>query len=224
MSVKLMKNMAAIALGATMLAGCASQGRDSFTVGSIPDDYRTTHPIIISEGEQALDIPVGSSTKSLNVPVISNIRAFGHVYSTSGAGHMTMMVPTGSANAHAVANVKQQIVDAIVEGGGQRHTIAVQHYDASQHGPSAPVRLTFVSVKASVGECGNWSGNLLDTGQNKHYADYGCSSQANMAAIIDNPGDLLGPRKMTPIDAAQRGAVYEAYSSGPNGGTSEVTY
>ena len=39
-----------------LLAGCAN--RDSITVGAIPDDYRTNHPIVIAEKE-ADDRPAG---------------------------------------------------------------------------------------------------------------------------------------------------------------------
>ncbi|TIW33178.1 MAG: pilus assembly protein CpaD, partial [Mesorhizobium sp.] len=42
---------------AALLAGCAK--RDSITVGAVPDDYRTTHPIVIAEKNEKIDLPVG---------------------------------------------------------------------------------------------------------------------------------------------------------------------
>ena len=47
----------ATAAVALLAAGCAK--RDSITVGAVPDDYRTNHPIIIAEKEETLDLPVG---------------------------------------------------------------------------------------------------------------------------------------------------------------------
>ncbi|MBX8814657.1 pilus assembly protein CpaD, partial [Ochrobactrum sp. MR34] len=38
------------------LAGCANTHH--VTVGAIPDDYRTNHPITIQEREKTADIPV----------------------------------------------------------------------------------------------------------------------------------------------------------------------
>ncbi|RUY10797.1 pilus assembly protein CpaD, partial [Mesorhizobium sp. M7A.F.Ca.US.006.01.2.1] len=38
---------------AALLTGCAQ--RDSITVGAIPDDYRTNHPIVIAEKNQKID-------------------------------------------------------------------------------------------------------------------------------------------------------------------------
>ncbi len=53
--------LAALAIG--LLAGCAN--RDSVTVGSIPDDYRTNHPIVISEKNETLDLPVAASARGI---------------------------------------------------------------------------------------------------------------------------------------------------------------
>ena len=52
----------AIAIAAS-LAGCAK--RDSITVGAIPDDYRTTHPIVIAEKNQKIDLPVGAGDRGM---------------------------------------------------------------------------------------------------------------------------------------------------------------
>ena len=67
-----------------------------------------------------------------------------------------------------------------------------------------------------------------DTSENKHYADFGCSYQNNLAAQMANPADLLGPRKPSTIDAENRGAVIDVYRargiSDEFLGNSEVTY
>ncbi|MGY3328757.1 pilus biogenesis lipoprotein CpaD [Mesorhizobium sp. USDA 4775] len=46
-----------------LLAGCAQ--RDSITVGAIPDDYRTNHPIVIAEKNQKIDLPVGAGDRGM---------------------------------------------------------------------------------------------------------------------------------------------------------------
>ena len=61
--LKPMKPVLAL-LTVALLAGCADRGT---TVGSIPDDYRTNHPIVISEKEQVADIPVGHADNRLSI-------------------------------------------------------------------------------------------------------------------------------------------------------------
>ena len=50
--------------------------------------------------------------------------------------------------------------------------------------------------------------------QNKNYENFGCASQQNLAAQIANPSDLVGPRGMSPIDAANRATVIQTYRDG----------
>ena len=69
-------------------------------------------------------------------------------------------------------------------------------------------------MRAQTGKCGRWPADVLETSENKHYANFGCSYQNNIAAQIANPGDLLGPRKETEIDAANRSVVIGDYQAG----------
>ena len=202
-----------VLLCVTLLSACSYGKRDSFTVGSVPGDYTTRHPIVLSEKEQTLDIPVASGAQKLSVASIDNVKAFAQRFSSSGTGTVVMLLPSGSANTAAAHRVQEQIIQALEQGGGSRGNMAIQSYDATQHGSSAPIRLSFRGVTASTSKCGQWSENLADTSQNRNYADYGCSTQNNLAAQIANPGDLLGPRAESPIDAANRGAVIEAYQT-----------
>ena len=71
----------------------------------------------------------------------------------------------------------------------------IASYQASPQEASAPVRVSFAAMRAQTDKCGRWPDDLLQTSENKHYANFGCSYQNNLAAQIANPADLLGPRK-----------------------------
>ncbi|WP_421854564.1 CpaD family pilus assembly protein [Oricola sp.] len=206
------------------VAGCGSLGRDPIQVGSVPQDYRTNHPIVLSEREKTLDIPIASGQRKINIPLRSNIRAFAAAFTETGSGVLFLTMPSGSANGPAVSYLKPQIMQALADGGVPASRIATQYYDAKDHGSAAPIRLSYQAVAASVAPCGNWPEDLGETVENKNYHDYGCSTQSNLAAVVANPVDLLGPRRLSQIDATQRAAVIEDYQSGPRGAASEVRY
>lgn len=195
----------------TLVAGCAK--RDNFTVGSVPSDYRTAHPIVVAEKEQTLDIPVASGANTLSPAAISNVKAFTSGFARTGTGTMVVLMPEGSPNASAAQYVQGQVVDAIKADTSDRVNVVVQTYNASQPGAAAPIRLSYRAIKASTNECGQWTDDLTHTAENKNYADFGCSTQSNLAAQVANPGDFLGPRAESPIDAANRSQVIEAYQS-----------
>ncbi|MEQ8736971.1 MAG: CpaD family pilus assembly lipoprotein, partial [Hoeflea sp.] len=79
----------------------------------------------------------------------------------------------------------------------------------------------YLAISASTGQCGRWPDDLAaDTSENKHWANFGCAYQNNLAAQIANPGDLIAPRGMSPIDAERRSQVIQTYrESGAGLGT-----
>jgi pilus assembly protein CpaD len=87
-------------------------------------------------------------------------------------------------------------------------------YQAPSVDISAPVRVAYTAMRAQTNKCGRWPEDILDDSENKHYADFGCSYQNNLAAQVADPADLLGPRKQSPIDAENRGVVIGVYQDG----------
>ncbi|MES0199545.1 CpaD family pilus assembly protein [Mesorhizobium sp. M0011] len=209
-----------------LLAGCAH--RDSITVGAIPDDYRTNHPIVIAEKNQKIDLPVGAGDRGMTGSQRDTLSGFLDGYDKSAAPALTIAIPIGSANEIAAAAAGRDFARLAVASGIKRNRIVMTSYQSDSAETSAPVRVAFISVRAQTDKCGRWPDDLGDTSENKHYADFGCSYQNNLAAQMANPADLLGPRKPTTIDAENRGAVIDVYRargiSDEFLGNSEVTY
>lgn len=211
--------VALVALGlAAGLAGCAN--RDNPSTGSIPDDYRTRHPIIVGESERSIDIPVAASDRRLTIGTRDVIKGFAQTYKGSADGVVQIMLPRGSRNGAAIDSVRRDIRSALVQGGIPASRLLETRYDAAASGDAAPVRLSFTAITAMAGPCGAWPEDLVrDTTQNRNWDNFGCATQANLAAQIENPTDLLGPRAQSPIDAARRGQVIDDYrgiASKPN--------
>lgn len=201
-----------------LLSGCAAfQKRDSVTVGAIPDDYRTNHPIVIAEKEQVLDLPVGATDRGATASQRASLDGFFSNYDRSAAPVVTIASPSGSSNAAAAANVAQDFAHIARKNGVPGGSIMLASYQASPEEVNAPVRVSFSAMRAQTDKCGRWPEDILETSENKHYANFGCSYQNNVAAQIANPTDLLGPRKESPIDAANRETVIGDYQAGQSG-------
>jgi pilus assembly protein CpaD len=214
-------------LGASLLSGCV--GSDHVIVGAIPDDYRTSHPIVISQNEQVTDIPVGAGDRAMTRSQRQQLEGFLSGYDRAAAPVVQFLLPAGSANATAARKASAGLVQVARENGVQRSRIAVLSYDAGQAEAQPPIRVVYSKVTASAGPCGRWPEDILASDvENKHYADFGCSYQHNLAAQVANPADLIGPRKEGDIDATNRGQVITLYRnrgvSPEFTGNSEVNY
>ena len=199
---------------AALLSGCAWQKRDSVTVGAVPDDYRTNHPIVIAEKEEKLDLPVGATDRGATASQRAALEGLFANYDKSAAPVVNIVAPVGSTNAAAAANAAQDFAHIARDNGVPANRIMLASYQASAEEVSAPVRVMFSAMRAQTDKCGRWPEDLMQTSENKHYADFGCSYQNNVAAQIANPNDLLGPRKQSPIDAANRETVIGDYQVG----------
>ncbi|WP_113259755.1 CpaD family pilus assembly protein [Agrobacterium cavarae] len=212
-----LSNLVCVLAAVAALQGCA---RDPQTTGAIPDDYRTRHPITLSEAHHSLDIPVSPVDNRLPGAMAENVKGFVQNYVASSTSIVQMQVPTGSANAASASIIKRQIRSILTSSGIPAGKIAEVPYGASPYGDAAPIRLSYVAVTAMTGQCGQWPEDLnSNTSSNKNWYNFGCASQNNLAAQIANPMDLVGPRGMSPIDAERRSVVLGKYRAGKNTAT-----
>ncbi|MCP4182090.1 MAG: pilus assembly protein CpaD [Hyphomicrobiales bacterium] len=206
---------------AAIVAGCANPQQDNLTVGAVPDDYRSRHPIVVSESETVEDIPISANMRKLSFRDHNVVADFASRFRRSGGRSMQIMVPSQSANESAARRISKQILTALLGKGINRSQIAVTSYHASGHSNSAPIRISYLALAANVERCGKWDESIVGNYQNRQYKNFGCATQNNLAKIIANPADLIGPRGETTIDATRRDTVITKWRE--NGSTDLAT-
>lgn len=195
-------------VSAALLSGCGNQ----MATGSIPLDYRERHPIVMTDAQTALDIPVGVNDMRLTIGMRDTVKGFAQNFRNTPAGYVQVQVPQGSANSAAATQLAGDIRRTLQNSGIRSQQIIMMKYRAGGPQDAAPIRLSFISTKAVTAPCGAWPEDLSDnTAANRNWYNFGCASQNNLAAQIDNPMDLVAPRAQTPIDAAQRSNVISTY-------------
>ncbi|WP_377297741.1 CpaD family pilus assembly protein [Rhizobium sp. SGZ-381] len=203
---------AALLAALALTAGCANR---EMTTGSIPMDYRERHPIVLTEAQTALDIPIGPNNARLTIGMKDTIRGFAQSFAASSAGQIAIQMPHGSPNAAAAARLSQDIRATLAAAGIRSQRIVITGYAAQAEGDAAPIRLSYIATRAVTAPCGQWPEDLSnDTAGNRNWYNFGCASQNNLAAQVANPSDLVAPRGQTPIDAARRSTVIGLYRAG----------
>jgi pilus assembly protein CpaD len=188
-----------------ILGGCTNY--DHVIVGAVPDDYRTAHPIVIAERQVKIDLPVGSDDRGMTNLQKTALDGFLQDYDRRAGTPLQFLVPIGSVNEAAAHRAVQGMVREARKAGIAGSNIAVLPYQVPEPAAQAPIRVSYAKVTAGTNRCGRWPEDLGQTADNKHYEDFGCSSQNNLAAQISNPADLLGPRKLGDVDAGRRSEV-----------------
>jgi pilus assembly protein CpaD len=208
-----------------MLGACTETTGSTGTVATVsparvPEDYRLRHPIAIQEANRSIVIFVGQARGGLSATQRADVVGLARTWVAEGTGAITVDVPVNTSNARAAESAFHE-ARALLEAGGVPHDgIKVHHYTPDDPRMLATVRLTYPKMAAVAGPCGLWPEDLGPSikdpsyMQNKSYYNFGCAYQRNMAAMIENPSDLVQPRPETPAYTIRRTEGFEKYRKG----------
>src|SRR5690606_23801702 len=156
---------------------------------------------------------IGTGTGVLTAEQRAQVAQMASTWRREGTGHLLIETPKGTANTRTAAYAAREAQSILRASGVPPRAIVAKAYSAE---PSAlgPVRLGYLRIEAEAGPCGLWPEDIgaslypsltrvHPNVENQPYYNFGCSTQQNLAAMIENPEDLVQPRASTPPYAAR---------------------
>ncbi len=206
--------IAAAAAVLLALGACNGHGRRGDVAGWVLSDPAENHPIIVDRKEVVLDLSVPPGSYGLTHNQKNDLRAFALRFKAQDSGGVLVVrAPSGGANEIAAMRAMDGVRRVIHGAGITQSDLAFESY-SSGGVPAAPIRVSYMHHVAQAPACGDWPTDLARDPQNLPYANLGCATQANLAAMVDNPRDLLEPRGMTPRSSERRDTIWDKYVKG----------
>lgn len=215
---------AALAALALSLGGCFAPRTDPNAGVRVPADYRLRHPISIAEGDRTVEIFVGASRGGLMPSQRADVAAFAERWQTEGTGGIVIEVPSGTPNERAANDTLREVQAILTASGVPSAGTAVRPYHPASPKVAA-LKLNYPKFVARAGPCGLWPNDIGPSIDNPEYFDnrpywnYGCATQRNLAAMVENPADLVQPRGEAPVYTARRTMVLDKYRRGESTAT-----
>src|SRR6267378_2712128 len=203
---------------AVVLGACTHT--DEVVTASVPNDYRQRHPIAIQEADRSVVIFVGHARGGLSASQRADVIGLAQIWLREGTGAINADVPVDTPNARAAADSFREIQALLAAAGVPPRGIVARRYHPEDPRQMATIRLNYPKISAVAGPCGLWPEDLGTSiknksyFENKQYYNFGCAYQRNMAAMIDNPSDLVQPRSETPAYTTRRTEAFEKYRKG----------
>ncbi|MGH6665331.1 MAG: CpaD family pilus assembly protein [Pseudolabrys sp.] len=201
----------------TSLAGCYT---DRVAQDTYPVDHRERHPITLQEREHTVEVFIGRNRGGLTPSQRADVLSFAQFWRRESTSGIIVDVPKGGPTAHAAADSMREVQSILVASGVPRRAIYVRAY--RPEGESlVSIKLNYTKLAADAGPCGLWPHDLgpsFDENylENRPYWNLGCASQRNLAAMVDNPSDLVQPRGEAPAYSARRSVALDKYRKGDN--------
>ena len=219
--------LAGALLGVAVALGACTHTDQVATTASVPDDYRQRHPIAIQEADQSVVVFVGHARGGLSASQRADVMGLAQTWLHEGTGAITADLPVDTPNARAAADSLREIQALLGAAGVPPRGLVVRRFHPEDPRLMAAIRLSYPRISAVAGPCGLWPEDIGSSIKNKSYLEnkdyynFGCAYQRNMAAMVDNPSDLVQPRPETPAYTPRRNAAFEKYRKGA---TTTTTY
>lgn len=206
-----------VAIGglAVTLAGCYTQREAR---APYPVDYRQRHPITLVNGTQTVEVFLGQDRGGLSPAQRADVLSFAQSWKRDATSGILIDVPKGGSTDRAAADSLREIHSIFAASAIPGRGVRVRTYRAPG-GTLASIKLNYSRLMAKAGPCGRWPDDLgpsdtPDHIQNYPYWNLGCAHQRNLAAMVDNPADLVQPRGETPAMASRRSVMMDKYRKG----------
>ena len=212
--------MAGALMGLAVVLGACTHTGDVATTASVPEDYRLRHPIAVQEANQSVVIFVGRARGGLSADQRADVMGLAQTWQHEATGAITADLPVDTPNAAAAADALREVQSLLAAAGVPPRAIIVHRYHPNDPRQMAALRLNYPRISATAGPCGLWPEDLGPSIHDKTYIEntswynLGCSYQRNMAAMVDNPADLVQPRRETPAYTLRRAEAFEKYRKG----------
>jgi len=196
-------------VGLSALGACAGVPQpEGPPVSSSADRHR----IEVTQTAERLEVPIAGG--NLTDATRDQLRSLADNYLRYGHGPLVLSTPSGGANADAASIIAHEARLSLVASGISYSAVAGSTYDASGT-VDAPLIVSFSRFEAEAPVCAPlWEQDLGHQSNNQPWDSFGCATMANLAALVEDPSDLLHPRDETARDSGRRDVVMDHYRAG----------
>lgn len=195
----------AAAIACILTAGSCAVTNDATSIGS---NGAENHPIAVEPSFREIKLQYAGGADGLDIDEAMKFEAFLDDYRAHGNGSLGISVPNGPPSRAAIT----WFAERAAATGIPRDKILVSTHDTRDG--DFRVDVSYIAYTARAPECRDWSENLAFSGDNLTPKNFGCSVQHNIAAMVADPRDLLGPRRFDVADGNRAVAVITNYEQG----------
>ena len=174
--------------------------------------YDKAYPIEVTKAAQMVELPVAKTLSSFDAARVAEL---GRDFLKRGQGEVTVAYPKSKGKSRRIVH---DATEQLLSVGVARDQILRGPYDVKADGNRGVV-VYFYGPTAKPTKCPHFKGDPNLDQRNRTPLNFGCAYQQNIAAMLENPTDIVAPRPVTPGSADRRRKVLSAYVAGEKTGS-----
>ena len=199
----MLRTLLATAAATVLLGACASTGSDMEPLTPL-----SRYSLRAEPGLDRIALAVHEDGLSSNQQAA--LTDLARRYMASGVGSIRIEGPSGEDP--AAARQAWAVRSALESVGLPADRISVVSYAAPD--PRAPILAGFETVRAVIPNCAAEPRAMESRFSNRGSLGLGCAINANMAAQIADPRDIVAHRPVSPADSGRAAVVFDNYRRG----------
>jgi pilus assembly protein CpaD len=200
-----------VLLSALLLASCREDAENVPIAGWSTIDPMVNHPIAVGVRPYGLALALPDGDQGLTHQQADDARRFFRRYRLQGATALAIDMPEHVRGSLADSQLQALLANEAVPAR------SVQFVANGSYSGADSITMAFeTGYVAHPPECGYWPDNLSESRDNTPYWNFGCAQSRNLAMMVDNPNDLIGPRRSTARASDRRDVVWKKYVGGEN--------
>jgi pilus assembly protein CpaD len=206
-----------VALAAAMAAtaGGCDRPRLSNVAAVELSNPEKAHPIGFSTHREVLEVEIPPSFDGLSSNQHSDVVRFLDRFRRSGKGKLAISLPQGVRGDAGAARSIREIQSAVADAG-----IDYKLVSAGRHARTNKqiVRLAYDRVTAEPPTCDRWPEDIGTNEERLTQPNFGCSTQRNIALMVNTPRDLIKPQPEDERSSERRSVTWSSYIGQSSGG------
>ena len=170
------------------------------------------NPVTVAESVERLELYARPDGLSLSARDQSAVNAFLAQYAAIGTGGIYINRPAGHEGGLGVQATDRMLQTAMASAGLNPAAAQGGEYYV-RPGDPAPVVVSYKTLRTVPQDCMRQV-DLSDTRSNGVTSNFGCVASANMAAMIQDPRQLIAPLPRGVPNAQRRQVIYDRYIQG----------
>lgn len=202
-----------LVLGASLVFAPLSGCHSMFNGPKDAWSEESAHPITVTPRLVSVEVHVAKGAVALSDEDGARVAKLAADYRARGTGRLSIASPDLSGDRSAL-QIAAQMTNIAIDQGVDADSIEMSKYRASADQSDAPIVMTYSVYEATPSACGDWTKNYAFAPLNHPTPNHGCATQNNLAAMVENPRDLVTARTEQPADQARRAFVLDQYRKG----------